>query len=59
MLRQQLIVAMRKLKRPRFRPSERVLLVMLASVFGNRSPCPVGHSDAGLGTACRNSAARE
>jgi putative transposase len=33
MLRQQLIVATRKLKRPRFRTSERVLLVALASMF--------------------------
>jgi hypothetical protein len=33
MLRQQLIVATHKLKRPRFRPSERVLLVALASMF--------------------------
>ncbi len=33
MLRQQLIVAARKLKRPQFRPRERLFLVALASMF--------------------------
>jgi hypothetical protein len=33
MLRQQFIVAARKLKRPQFRPRERLFLVALASMF--------------------------